>query len=75
MKTLTARFPGTCRGCPTAIEPGDKIVNRGRGRNFHVACDGNGVTEIYFPSTGNRMYVNNRGRCEDAPCCGCCTFG
>ena len=24
-------------------------------------------------SGGGEMYVNKRGRCEDAPCCGCCS--
>ena len=24
-------------------------------------------------SSGAEVYTNKRGRCEDAPCCGCCT--
>ncbi len=24
-------------------------------------------------SSGAEVYTNNRGRCEDAPCCGCCS--
>lgn len=24
-------------------------------------------------SSGAEAYVNKRGRCEDAPCCGCCS--
>lgn len=24
-------------------------------------------------SSGAVVYTNKRGRCEDAPCCGCCT--
>ena len=32
-----------------------------------------GVSDIY--QTGGREYYRNRrGRCEDAPCCGCCNF-
>lgn len=27
----------------------------------------------YFPSTGSYIYQNKAGRCEDAPCCGCCS--
>lgn len=27
----------------------------------------------YFPSTGAYIYQNKAGRCEDAPCCGCCS--
>ena len=31
-----------------------------------------GLTVVRF-SSGETMTVNSRGRCEDAPCCGCCT--
>lgn len=24
-------------------------------------------------SSGAEVYTNKRGRCEDAPCCGCCS--
>ena len=24
-------------------------------------------------SSGDTVYQNSRGRCEDAPCCGCCS--
>lgn len=24
-------------------------------------------------SSGAEVYTNRRGRCEDAPCCGCCS--
>jgi len=27
----------------------------------------------YIPSTGSYVYQNKNGRCEDAPCCGCCS--
>ena len=74
-RTLTARFAGECRGCDTMIEPGDLIVNLGRGRNYHVNCRtrGNPSYEVRL-SSGFVGYVNRNGRCEDAPCCGCCTM-
>ena len=28
---------------------------------------------IYTLSSGHEIMVNKRGRCEDAPCCGCCS--
>lgn len=31
-----------------------------------------GVSVTRF-SSGAVMYQNRRGRCEDAPCCGCCS--
>ncbi len=30
-----------------------------------------GVSDIWHAS-GREYYRNKRGRCEDAPCCGCC---
>ena len=27
-----------------------------------------------FNIGGREFYQNKKGRCEDAPCCGCCTF-
>lgn len=27
----------------------------------------------YFPGSGQYIYQNKAGRCEDAPCCGCCS--
>jgi hypothetical protein len=75
-RTLTARYIGTCRKCAGPISPGDLILFLGKGRTVHANCaaTGSDVIEVYFPSTGNRIYRNRRGTCEDAPCCGCCTF-
>jgi hypothetical protein len=74
-RTLTARYSGNCRKCDGPINPGDTITFLGKGRSVHADCTGRGgVIEFYFPSTGNYAYRNRAGRCEDAPCCGCCTF-
>lgn len=72
-RTITARYPGTCRACRGAINPGDTIRHAGRGRSYHADCSDDGVTTVRTSSgwTGTR---NTRGRCEDAPCCGCCTY-
>ena len=29
---------------------------------------------LYIPSSGFVGFRNPAGRCEDAPCCGCCTY-
>jgi len=29
---------------------------------------------IYIPASGFVGFRNPAGRCEDAPCCGCCTY-
>jgi hypothetical protein len=31
------------------------------------------VSNVYRFSSGAEIYRNKRGRCEDAPCCGCCS--
>ena len=54
-----------------------KNKSGGRWVGAHLACSDAGapsVIEVYIPSTGTRLYQNSGGRCEDAPCCGCCTF-
>lgn len=36
---------------------------------------GEGGSEVYEVRTsGGTFYRNRKGICEDAPCCGCCTF-
>jgi hypothetical protein len=32
-----------------------------------------GVSHYTRFSSGAEVYVNRNGRCEDAPCCGCCS--
>lgn len=109
MKTMQARYPGTCARTGAPISPGDLIRWYGRGRveladtsdpipaALAVAADidpelaasdpdgalaagryltrsmARSVSDVY--RTGGREYYRNkRGRCEDAPCCGCCNF-
>jgi hypothetical protein len=81
-RTMAARYPGTCRRCRRPIEPGDPIRYGGRGLTYHLAdaCAGapgdeagDRVSVVRF-SSGATFTRNSRGRCEDAPCCGCCTI-
>ena len=113
MKTMLARYPGTCTRTGARINPGDLIVFLGKGRAYLSdlipAVDpepvdpdlslarsidpeladsdpeaaahagrylrqsiARGVSDIWRTSTGREYYRNRRGRCEDAPCCGCC---
>lgn len=102
-KTMTSKFPGTCRECQASVPRGATIVYHGRGLGISCAkCAGEdgdrnvaapedeaagfepgtlasdrrlarrGLSVIRF-SSGATMTRNSRGRCEDAPCCGCCT--
>ena len=64
-RRMTARYRGTCPTCALLIIPGTEIVYAGR-RAYHAdTChDGTAAAE----PTWKARY----GRCEDAPCCGCC---
>ena len=118
MKTMLAKFPGTCKVCNDPIRKGDAINFFGRGHAEHAGClksqnpadpqedrleqedleraavakgfpeenddsprpnqlrgdresARRGVSVTRF-SSGAVVTRNARGRCEDAPCCGCC---
>ena len=32
------------------------------------------VSHVWTSASGREYYRNKQGRCEDAPCCGCCTI-
>jgi len=104
MKTMTAKYSGTCNYCGQPIKRGDLINFFGKGRAEHNNCESGctgedgqtggfedeaaglepgtlandrrlarrGLSVVRF-SSGAVMAQNSRGRCEDAPCCGCCT--
>lgn len=94
MKSMTARYPGTCAACHAPIKVGAPINFFGRGHAEHQTCTKdrghtedpetaallradrqsyrNGISVARF-SSGAVVTQNRRGRCEDAPCCGCCT--
>ena len=74
VRTLTARYSGACRGCVEPIAPGQTIISAGRGVTFHQSCATAGAEVVtYRTSSGWTGTRNVRGRCIDAPCCGCCT--
>ncbi len=90
LRPMTARYRGTCTTCAKPIRPGDAIEHAGRGLTYHAGeCaeqhDPDAQPEPARRRNGRRGYTvrtssgwtgtrNSRGRCEDAPCCGCCTF-
>ena len=82
---ITARYGSTCGVCGKPIARGEVIDwERGRAAS-HAACTGQTAGEHTierrqrrprFDSDHGRDYgydVNPKGRCEDAPCCGCCS--
>ena len=75
---MIARYPGTCARTGRAIRPGDVISFTSARKPVLVEQQHNaGVSDtiVFFGDSGAREFYRNRaGRCEDAPCCGCCTI-
>jgi hypothetical protein len=66
MKTMTAKYPGTCTACGKAIARGELIQwSRGAGAR-HAACQASGANS----ERPGFHKVRITGRCEDYPCCG-----
>jgi hypothetical protein len=75
MATITAKYAGRCAITGARIIAGD-LIEWSRGRAVLIKRAPSGVASITLigdqgPKT---FYRNNRGRCIDAPCCGCCTI-
>ena len=69
---MIARDPGTCARTARAIKPGDVITFTSARKPVLVQQQHNVSDTVQF---GDRTFYRNRnGRCEDAPCCGCCTI-
>ena len=69
---MIARFPGRCARTDRAIKPGDVITFTAARKAVLVQQQHNVSDTVQF---GDRVFYRNRnGRCEDAPCCGCCTI-
>jgi hypothetical protein len=89
IKTMNARYAGFDSRTGASIRPGDQIQYDTATRRAWLAepgdmgdlDDGQQAASRYNPSwvshvwtSGGREYYRNKaGRCEDAPCCGCCT--
>ena len=72
---MIARFPGTCARTGRAIQPGDVITFTSARKAVLVQQQRVSDTIVFFGDSGAREFYRNRnGRCEDAPCCGCCTI-
>ena len=69
---MIARFPGRCARTGRTIKPGDVITFTSARKPVLVQQQQRVSDTFQF---GDRTFYRNRaGRCEDAPCCGCCTI-
>jgi hypothetical protein len=64
------------KGRKTAHADCDNPAAAFGGSDFEAARGvGDGGGEVYeIRTSGGTFYRNRNGICEDAPCCGCCTF-
>ena len=82
IKTMQARYPGRDAITGARINPGDEIKYDTITRKAWIAEPGDmarpfassGAVTFYGENGPNTFYRNPRGRCIDAPCCGCCTI-
>ena len=65
---MIAKYHGKCARTGAAIKPGDVITFTAARKAVLVKSS----DVIQFGD--NTFYRNKNGRCEDAPCCGCCTI-
>jgi len=77
----TNKYAAKCDGCGNRVAARCGTLTK-EGRRWsvrHRACQTQpSVTRARFyggrgPGTYEDVYQNNNGRCEDAPCCGCCS--
>ena len=89
VKTMNARYAGFDSRTGASIRPGDQIQYDTATRRAWLSEPGDmadlgdeqQAASRYNPawvshvwtSGGKEYYRNKAGRCEDAPCCGCCT--
>ncbi len=74
---MTNRYAGVCVHCDRRVpaRAGKLWKSGGAWRVAHLACADAGEPAVITVATSGWTGTQNaRGRCEDAPCCGCCTF-
>jgi hypothetical protein len=78
IKALGGRWNKACQGwdVPADQAAAARALVAGAGPSTFTPrasrWSGNRSTYTRF-SSGAEVYTNRRGRCEDAPCCGCCS--
>jgi hypothetical protein len=69
---MNAKYAGICSTTGRPFSAGD-LIDYHKAKKRAVLVAENKPIEIRFAS-GATFYRNARGRCIDAPCCGCCTI-
>ena len=77
LKTMKAKYRGRCQATGKTIKPGDDIEYNTSTRAAILLAAAVGkpfYKSNIFNIGGNEYFRNKQGRCEDSPCCGCCTI-
>jgi hypothetical protein len=69
---MNAKYAGICSATGRPFNAGD-LIDYNKAKKRAVLVAENKAIEIRVAS-GDTFYRNARGRCIDAPCCGCCTI-
>ena len=73
IRTMRARYPGRCAATGAPFKPGALIYYDPATKRATLAPVLNTIT--FSGERGPVHFTRNAaGRCEDAPCCGCCTI-
>jgi len=72
------KYTANCVMCYQSAPAGTGTLKKRHGR-WAVVCGeciptGDSTSYVVQFSSGESYTRNRRGRCEDAPCCGCCTI-
>ena len=73
---MVNKYPAPCCYCGNLVPVnGGKVWKRGRKWVCaHLACKQTSSAEVVCIRTSTGSFTqNSRGRCIDAPCCGCCS--
>ena len=83
-KRMFAKYAGKCSRTGHPIAAGDDIIYDTDTRTAYINDDedegrlsftsSEGLRSNVFNIGGREYYRNKAGRCEDSPCCGCCTI-
>jgi hypothetical protein len=62
-RTITAKYPDTCKRCHCDIHPGDRIRYGGPGRIYHLKadCQLDGDRQNPKPEWGSQEWAETRG--------------
>ena len=76
---MVNRYPGECHYCHGHVDKNAGECWRPTGyRQYlvaHLECHDSEAPRVATFNIGGQEFIRNTaGRCEDAPCCGCCTI-